>query len=101
MAKKKETKNASVIEPPAIEKVEQQPQILDLKQFLENKIISELGTPKNFSHVRAINTWENRWRINVYSKEEGFITKFKIVNSFFGIWEDNQLVTKPQIEKIY
>jgi hypothetical protein len=98
MAKKKETKSVETLEKPT-ENTE--PQILDLKQFLENKVIQELGKPKNFSHVRAINTWENRWRINVYSKEEGFITKFKIVNSFFGIWENEELITKPQLEKIY
>jgi len=98
MAKKKETKNAaSLMEPPT----QEAPAIVDIKQYIQNKVLEDLGTPNNFSHINAVNTWENRWRVNVYSKEDGFIAKFKIVNSFFCIWENNQLVAKPLIEKIY
>ena len=88
----------AVMEPP-IKDIH--PPIVDVKQFLENKVLTDLGTPKNFSHVNAINIFENRWRINVYTKEEGFITKRKIVNSFYCIWTGEELIASPQILNKY
>lgn len=51
-----------------------------------------------YSHTKAINTYENRWRVNVYSKESvGLINKFKIVKSFFVIYEKNKIVSNPEV----
>ena len=98
MAKKKETKNINAVMEPVIPQ-EEQVNVVDVKGFIESKVIEQLGKPVGYSHTNAINVFENRWRVNVYTKDEGFVVKRKIANSFFCIWDGKNLVANPPIVK--
>jgi hypothetical protein len=58
-----------------------------------------LGTPPNFSHVNAVNVFNNRWRVNVYDKQPGFIEKRTIVASFYCIVNKKGEIKSPEIKK--
>jgi hypothetical protein len=46
-----------------------------------------IGVPKSYSHTKALNTYDNRWRINVYafiqSDVPSLIKRVFIAGSFF------------------
>ncbi len=65
------------------------------KQTLINLMTKKFGTIQNFSHINPVNTYENRWRVNVYTKTQGFITKFTITKSFFIIMENGKISNQP------
>jgi hypothetical protein len=62
-------------------------------------VIEKLGTPPNFSHVNAVNVFNNRWRVNVYDKQPGFIEKRTIVASFYCIVNKKGEIKSPEIKK--
>ena len=57
---------------------------------------------QNFSHIRAIPLYENKFRVNIFTKEEGFITKFKIAHSYFTtlnrLTQGKSISTKPTLD---
>ena len=62
-------------------------------------VIEKLGTPPNFSHVNAVNVFNNRWRVNVYDKQPVFIEKRTIVASFYCIVNKKGEIKSPEIKK--
>lgn len=67
---------------------EQEPQLQQdstTEATIIQTVMEKLGTPPNFSHVNAVNVFNNRWRVNVYDKQPGFIEKRTIVASFYCI----------------
>ena len=60
-------------------------------------VLDQLGTPPNFSHVNVINIFDNRFRVNVYTKEEGFIDKMTISASFYIINDKDDIHVSPEI----
>ena len=62
-------------------------------------VMEKLGTPPNFSHVNAVNVFNNRWRVNVYDKQPGFIEKRTIVASFYCIVNKKGEIKSPEIKK--
>ena len=67
------------------------------KVKLLDYFINLFGTTPNFSHISPVNTFDNRWRVNVYTMTEGFIKKFTIHKSFFVIVEKGEIITNPKI----
>jgi hypothetical protein len=67
------------------------------KVKLVDYFINLFGTTPNFSHINPVNTFDNRWRVNVYTMTEGFIKKFTIHKSFFVIVEKGEIITNPKI----
>jgi hypothetical protein len=80
---------------PQEEKTEEKNVNLLAQGFIVNYFEKRFSKIPFYSHTNAINTYDNRWRVNVYTKESGFITKFKIVNSFFVIYEKNKIKSDP------
>jgi hypothetical protein len=72
-----------------------------LKDFVAEQVLKLVGTPLNFSHVNAVNLFDDRWRINVYDKTPGFIEKRKIVASFYCITDKKGKVVSPEIKKMF
>jgi hypothetical protein len=68
---------------------------------ITNQVLQKLGTPPNFSHVNAINLFDNRWRVNVYDKSPGFIEKKRIVASFYCLVDEHNSIVSPSITKIF
>ena len=66
------------------------------KETIEQIILDSIKLPKNYDSINAIHLFDNRWRINVYSAEKGFITKKTIEQSFYAIYNDNVLTTYPE-----
>jgi hypothetical protein len=82
MTKKEDTMTATALKKePKESKTEISPSTI--MKNLHDKI----QLPKNYSHTRAFNVYDNRWRINVYSfaKSEvpSLIKKLFISQSFF------------------
>lgn len=70
-----------------------------LANWISEQVLASVGTPPNFSHIKAINVFGDRWRVNVYDKSPGFIEKKRIVVSFFCIVDEQGNITSPQISK--
>ena len=62
-------------------------------QYVADKLLEINGKPVAFSHVNAINVFDDRWRVNIYTQEEGFITKKKIQASYFCIINADKFIT--------
>ena len=55
-------------------------------------VMNQLGLPPGWSHTKAINTFENRWRVNVYATEakgQNLVVRSKICDSFYVILNDD------------
>lgn len=63
------------------------------KEFVQEKILEINGKPKNFSHVNAVNVFDNRWRVNVYTQEDGFIKKKRIQASYFCVISEDKFIS--------
>jgi hypothetical protein len=64
-------------------------------------LMKHIGRPKNLITCRAINLWDNRYRINVYTKYivDGIDSR-KISYSCFAKLDDNELTIISQTEVI-
>ena len=94
MAKTKKTTNMDdLVQQTQPEVVQATNDKVKLVELFTNKF----GTTPNFSHINPINTFDNRWRVNVYTKTEGFITKFTIHKSFFVIMDKEGMTSSPKI----
>ena len=69
------------------------------RDFVAQQVLDSVGVPPDFSHVNAINTFDNRWRVNVYNKSPGFVEKRMIVASFYCITDSKGKIVTPTIEK--
>jgi len=71
---------------------------------MENDIVCDIffknhPKPKHFLFCKAINVYNNRYRINIYSKEYDLldnIDKTKISESYFAILEENNTLSIVQ-----
>lgn len=62
---------------------------------IPNLLFAQVEKPKNLYAVKAINVFENRYRINVWVQtEEDGLAKKKIAASYFAILEDGELRIK-------
>ncbi len=69
------------------------------KETVAQQVLDAVGTPPSFSHVNAVNTFDNRWRVNVYKKSPGFVEKRTIVASFYCITDNKGKIVSPTIQK--
>lgn len=59
-------------------------------------VMNQLGLPPGWTHTKAVNIFENRWRVNVYAAEPGgsdnLVVRLNICDSFYVILEDDGAV---------
>lgn len=59
---------------------------------IENLLFKQVEKPKGYLMTKAINVYENRYRINVYcERTEDNLLKKRICNSYFAKLEDDKL----------
>ena len=61
---------------------------------IENLLFKQVERPKNYSMIKTINLWENRYRINIYTEtvdQKDKLTKTKIDSSYFCHYETGNL----------
>ena len=59
---------------------------------IESLLFKQVHKPKNHFLTKAINLWENRYRVNVYVEiEEDNLTKRKIQSSYFCHYSPGKL----------
>ena len=61
---------------------------------IENLLFKQVERPKNYSMIKSINLWENRYRINIYTEtvdQKDKLTKTKIDSSYFCHYEPGDL----------
>ena len=61
---------------------------------IENLLFKQVERPKNYSMIKSINLWENRYRINIYTEtvdQKDKLTKTKIDSSYFCHYETGNL----------
>lgn len=61
---------------------------------IENLLFKQVERPKNYSMIKTINLWENRYRINIYTEtvdQKDKLTKTKIDSSYFCHYEPGNL----------
>jgi hypothetical protein len=65
---------------------------MDMKMTPCDLIFNYIEKPANYSHCRSINTFENRWRVNVYAKcTIHDIDTIRMANSYAVNMKDNKL----------
>ena len=69
-------------------------EIATFVDFFSNKF----SKIQNFSHIKAIPLYENKFRVNIFTKEEGFVTKFTIAFSYFTTIKGKSISTSPAID---
>lgn len=58
-------------------------------------LFKQIEKPKNLEMCRAINVYDNRYRINVYTRsycQEYDVDKVRITQSYFAKLNDNKLI---------
>ena len=78
----------------------------ELKEAIEKKVIKRLGSPPDFHKIEARHLWDNKWRVNVWSKYynsgDKVVPGFKITDSFFvEVSATNRVSASPKIVKKY
>lgn len=77
--------------PPSTSIVEKKLEETDIQSLL----FAQVEKPKNLHAVKAINIFENRYRINVWVQvEEDGLTKRKIGASYFAVLDGGELRIK-------
>lgn len=74
-----------------------------LTDTVSNNLLAALGKPENLLKVRAVNVYDNRWRVDVWTKigESAGIVRALITDSFFlHVGEDGKIIS-PHIDKKY
>ena len=63
-------------------------------------VLKILGKPKDFLKIDAINLYDNRYRVNIWVKEDG--RGAKIIDNYFIKFTDGQIVgCEPPLNKKY
>ena len=58
---------------------------------------NQIDKPKNFEDCRAINVYDNKYRINIYTRSNCpiyNIDKVRITQSYFARLEDDELIIR-------
>jgi hypothetical protein len=58
---------------------------------IENLLFQQVDKPKNFCHLKVINLWLNRYRVNIYTEdfdELENLNKKRITQSYFCIFNE-------------
>ena len=66
---------------------EQEPQLQQdstTEATIIQTVMEKLGTPPNFSHVNAVNVFNNRWRVNVYDKQQDLSKSVQLLLRFIA-----------------
>lgn len=64
---------------------------------IESLLFKQVEKPRHFLMMRAINVFENRYRVNVYIEiEENNLTKRKIAASYFCHYNPGKLTIIPE-----
>ena len=61
---------------------------------IESLLFKQVKQPKNYSMIKSINLWENRYRINIWTEtvdQKDKLTKIKIDSSYFCHYEPGNL----------
>jgi len=72
-------------------------------ELIEDLVLKKMGKPKNFYKISALNVYDNRWRVDVWtsylSKEsETGLDSYKIGYSYFCHVQGNEIVKSiPEI----
>lgn len=82
-----------------INTVEENIEVNEEKKISEDKILEmlfeQIEKPKNYFRIRAINVYDNAYRVNIWCEyEENNLTKRKIGYSYFVKVYGNELVIK-------
>ena len=65
---------------------------MDMKMTPCDLIFKYIDKPANYSHCRAINTFDNRWRVNLYAKcVIHDIETIRMCNSYAVNMKNNEL----------
>jgi len=78
----------------------------EIKQAIEKKVLKRLGKPPDFHKIEARHLWDNKWRVNVWSKfyntDDKVVPGFNITDSFFvEVSKTNRVSSSPRIVKKY
>lgn len=78
----------------------------ELTEAIEKKVLKRLGKPPNFYKIEARHLWENKWRVNVWTKfyntGDKVVPGFVISDSFFvEVSKTNRVSASPKIVKKY
>ena len=78
----------------------------ELKEAIEQKVLKRLGKPPSFHKVEARHLWDNKWRVNVWTKfynsADKVVPGFAISDSFFvEVSKANRVSASPKIVKKY
>ena len=79
----------------------------ELTATIKKRVLQRLDKPKNLYMIKAINVFNNKWRINIYTsiRPSGFVglaPAYEIADSFFCEWTNGgRLKCNPPIQKKY
>ena len=75
----------------------------DMSEVIAQKILNRLGKPPNLLKVDCMNTYDNKWRVNVWVKDtDSVVPGYKILHSYFcEITKSNTCRCNPKIERLY
>lgn len=79
--------------------IEEKNDLTEERKYTEDKVLEMLfekvEKPKNYFRIRAINVYDNAYRVNIWCEyEENNLTKRKIGYSYFVKIYGNELVIK-------
>lgn len=69
-----------------------------LVKKIVGQVMESLGVPPGWTHTKAVNIFDNRWRVNVYAKQPNttnvLVVRSGIVDSFFLIVDGEKVTTE-------
>jgi|TARA_Y100000593_G_C4309522_1_gene337630 hypothetical protein len=74
-------------------------------ELVENAVLKIMGKPKNFYQIKALNVYDNRWRVDVWTSyvpknSMTGLDSYKISYSYFCHVQGNEIVKSiPEIGK--
>ena len=79
---------------------------IDQKKLVIHDVLEALGKPPSLHEVTACNVFEDKWRVNVWTKEytskDSIAPSYKIAHTYFCTLQDNWIVdSNPEIKKLY
>jgi len=92
---------------PMHQQVDKPVDLSSIEEAIKAKTMKKLGKPHNFFKIDAHHLWDNKWRVNVWSKGvgtgEGVVPAFEITDSFFVevSKDNNRMTSSPRIVKKY
>lgn len=73
------------------------------EKFVIDRILRQLGTPKELVRIHAKKVWKNQYRVNVFCNVESNrpVKTVAITDSFFVAVKEGEIVTQPAIVRKY